>query len=212
MAGEVLLVVDDHPLFRAALKVAAARAAPAATVLEAGTIAQAVERMRDLPRLDLVLLDLRIPDAIGYSGIATIHAERPIVPIIVISALRAAEAASGAARFGAAGYLSKTADLRTIAETILDALAGRYMVPPDGEDGSLDAMAQQIAGLTPAQLKVLIAVLGGKLNKQIAFDLGVSEATVKAHMTAVFRKLGVRNRTQAVVAARALGMESPIHA
>lgn len=78
---------------------------------------------------------------------------------------------------------------------------------PQGEDADTDAMAMQIAGLTPAQLKVLIAVLGGKLNKQIAFDLGVSEATVKAHMTAVFRKPGVHNRTQAVVAARALGMD-----
>ena len=208
MANEVLLVVDDHPLFRTALKVAALRAVPSASVVEAGTIGQAVERLRVLPRLDLVLLDLRIPDAMGYSGIATIHAERPVTPIIVVSALRAAEAAVGAFRYGAAGYLSKTAELPTIAETILDALAGRGMMPPDVEDDTIDAMARQIADLTPAQLKVLIAVLGGKLNKQIAFDLGVSEATIKAHMTVVFRKLGVQNRTQAVVAARALGMEA----
>lgn len=211
MAGEVILIVDDHPLFRAALKVAAVRAAPDATVLEAGTIAGAVEHLRTHTRLDLVLLDLRMPDADGYSGIATIHAEAPDVPIIVVSAVRAAEAAGNAVRYGAAGYLAKTADLATIARTIADALAGTRMDVPRGED-AVDAMAMQIAGLTPAQLKVLIAVLGGKLNKQIAFDLGVSEATVKAHMTAVFRKLGVHNRTQAVVAARALGMEAAAHA
>lgn len=211
MAGEVILVVDDHPLFRAALKIAALRAAPTAGVIEAGTIAEAVEKLCAAPRLDLVLLDLRIPDADGYSGIATIHVERPDVPIIVVSAVRAAEAAASAVRYGAAGYLGKTADLATIARTIADALAGHRMVPPHDEDASVDAMAQRIAELTPAQLKVLIAVLGGKLNKQIAFDLGVSEATVKAHMTAVFRKLGVQNRTQAVIAARALGIEPVIH-
>ena len=115
MAGKVLLVVDDHPLFRAALKVAASRAANDAIVLKAGSIAEAVERMRNLARLDLALLDLRMPDASGYAGIATIHAERPEVPIIVVSALRAAEAAASAVRFGAAGYLSKTVDLDTIA-------------------------------------------------------------------------------------------------
>lgn len=211
MADEVILIVDDHPLFRAALKVAAVRAAPDATVLEAGTITDAVEHLRTHTRLDLVLLDLRMPDADGYSGIATIHAEAPGVPIIVVSAVRAAEAAGNAVRYGAAGYLAKTADLATIARTIADALAGTRMDVPRGEDADTDAMAIQIAGLTPAQLKVLIAVLGGKLNKQIAFDLGVSEATVKAHMTAVFRKLGVHNRTQAVVAARALGMEAAVH-
>lgn len=208
MAGKVLLVVDDHPLFRTALKVAASRAETDAIVLEAGSIAEAVERMRGLARLDLVLLDLRMPDASGYSGIATVHAERPDVPIIVVSALCAAEAASSAVHFGAAGYLSKTVDLDTIARTICDTLAGHRMAVSPDRDPSIDAMAQQIASLTPAQLKVLIAVLGGRLNKQIAFDLGVSEATIKAHMTVVFRKLGVQNRTQAVVAARALGMEA----
>lgn len=208
MAGKVLLVVDDHPLFRAALRVAASRADPHARILEAGSIAEAVERMRRLARLDLVLLDLLMPDAIGYSGIATIHVERPDVPIIVVSALGAAEAAASAVRYGAAGYLSKTVDLDTIARTICDTLAGHRLEISPEQDAATDAMAQQIASLTPAQLKVLIAVLGGRLNKQIAFDLGVSEATIKAHMTVVFRKLGVQNRTQAVVAARALGMES----
>ena len=206
MAGEVMLVVDDHPLFRAALKVAAVRAVPDATILEAGTIADAVASLRAAARLDLVLLDLRIPDADGYSGIATIHVEAPTVPIIVVSAVNAAEAAGHAVRYGAAGYLSKTADLATISTTILDALAGKRMAVPRHRDDSVDDMARQIATLTPAQLKVLIAVLGGKLNKQIAFDLGVSEATVKAHMTVVFRKLGVHNRTQAVIAGRALGL------
>lgn len=206
MPGVVMLVVDDHPLFRAALKFAAVRAAPEAMILEAGTIAEGVTLLREAERLDLVLLDLRVPDADGYSGIATIHAEAPEVPIIVVSAVRAAEAAADAVRFGAAGYLSKTAELETITATILDTLAGKRMEVRTVRDASVDDMARQIASLTPAQLKVLIAVLGGKLNKQIAFDLGVSEATVKAHMTVVFRKLGVHNRTQAVIAGRALGL------
>ena len=211
-AGLVLLIVDDHPLFRTALKVAASRAVPEADILEAGSVNEAVESMRGLQRLDLVLLDLFMPDANGYSGIATVHAERPDMPIIVISALGAAEAAASAVRFGAANYLSKTADLDTIARTISSTLAGHRMAVPTDQCLGNDAMAEQIASLTPAQLKVLIAVLGGRLNKQIAFDLGVSEATVKAHMTVVFRKLGVHNRTQAVVAARALGMEAVVAA
>lgn len=211
MAGEVMLVVDDHPLFRAALKVAAVRAVPDASILEAGTIAEGVALLRGATQIDLVLLDLRIPDADGYSGIATIHVEAPDVPIIVVSAVRAAEAAGNAVRYGAAGYLSKTADLATISTTILDTLAGERMEAPRDRDESVDDMAMQIASLTPSQLKVLIAVLGGKLNKQIAFDIGVSEATVKAHMTVVFRKLGVHNRTQAVIAGRALGLTPAEH-
>jgi len=206
MAGEVMLVVDDHPLFRAALKVAAVRAVPDATILEAGTIAEGVALLRAATRIDLVLLDLRMPDADGYSGIATIHVEAPEVPIIGVSAMRAAEAAANAERYGAAGFLSKTADLATISTTILDALCGKRMDVPRNGDDSVDDMARQIANLTLAQLKALIAVLGGKLNKQIAFDLGVSEATVKAHMTVVFRKLGVQNRTKAVIAGHALGL------
>jgi DNA-binding NarL/FixJ family response regulator len=110
--------------------------------------------------------------------------------------------------FGARGFISKTADLATIEQTIKRALAGA--AEPLGEDGprgEVQAMAARIAALTPTELKVLLGVIAGRLNKQIAFDLGISEATVKGHMTSIMRKLGVHNRTQAVIAARALDVE-----
>lgn len=207
MADEVVLVVDDHPLFRSALRVATLREAPTATVIEAGSIAEAVDQLRALPRVDLILLDLRMPDAIGFSGVATVHAERPDVPIVVVSAADPSEAA-GARRFGAAGFLGKAASLPEIEATVRGALGGERVPLGASNDDETDAMAASIACLTPAQLKVLIAMLGGRLNKQIAHDLGISEATVKAHVTVIFRKLGVQNRTQAVIAARALGLEA----
>lgn len=212
MSDATILVADDHPLFRDALKIAVSRAAPTARVLEAGSVAEAADQVRAAERLDLILLDLRMPDAEGFSGLALLHAERPGTPIIVISALDAADAAVRARRYGAAGFLSKTADLGTIQSVVCDALSGRGNLQSLGEqteeDAEIDDMAARIATLTPAQIKVLLGVLAGRLNKQIAHDLSISEATVKAHMTAVFRKLGVQNRTQAVIAARALGLDT----
>ena len=206
MAHEVVLVADDHPLFRSALSVATLRAAPTAQILEAGNVAEAIERLRAAPRIDLVLLDLRMPDAVGFSGVATLHAEAPTVPIIVVSA--AEGEAAGARRFGAAAFLSKTAPLASIEMTVRDTLAGIRVLDAAITDDETDAMAAGIAALTPAQLKILIAMLGGRLNKQIAHDVGSSEATVKAHVTVILRKLGVQNRTQAVIAARALGLDA----
>lgn len=206
MAHEVALVADDHPLFRSALSVATLRAVPTAQIFEAGSIAEAIDALRAAPRIDLILLDLRMPGAVGFSGVASVHAERPEVPIIVISA--AEGEAAGARRYGAAGFLGKGAPLASIEATVRDALAGVRVAPAATVDEETDAMAAGIAALTPAQLKTLIAMLGGRLNKQIAHDVGSSEATVKAHVTVIFRKLGVQNRTQAVIAARALGLEA----
>lgn len=207
MADEVVLIADDHPLFRSALGLASLRAAPTACIVEAGSIAEAVDRLRERGQVDLILLDLRMPDAAGFSGVATIHAERPDTPIIVVSAADAGEAA-GARRYGAAAFLSKSASLPQIEATVRNALGGMRVPLGETNDDEADAMAASIACLTPAQLKVLIAMLGGRLNKQIAHDIGISEATVKAHVTVIFRKLGVHNRTQAVVAARALGLDT----
>lgn len=210
MSDQTILIVDDHPLFRDALKIAVGRAVPKAIILEAGSIADAAERARMAQQLDLILLDLRMPDVEGFSGLALLHAERPNTPIIVISALDTPDAAIRARRYGAAGFLNKSAELQAIQAAVSDALSGKSGLPDapaqSAEEAELDDMAARIAALTPAQLKVLLGVLAGRLNKQIAFDLNISEATVKAHMTAVFRKLGVQNRTQAVIAARALGI------
>lgn len=207
MSGPVILVADDHPMFREALKLAIRRAAPAAEILEAGQLGDAADAARAARRLDLIMLDLRMPGADGFSGVALMHAERPGTPIIVVSSADRAEAAPRARAYGARGFLSKTSDLATIERTVAGVLAGDEAAMPGGEEGEVDAMAQRIAALTPTQIKVLLGVLAGRLNKQIAYDLGITEATVKGHMTTIMRKLGVQTRTQAAMAARALDIE-----
>jgi DNA-binding NarL/FixJ family response regulator len=202
MTARTILIADDHPLFRQALKLAVGRAAPDATILEAGQLGEAIEAARSAARLDLVLLDLRMPGSEGFAGVALLHAERPDTPIVVISSADEAEAAPRARAYGAVGFVSKTADLATLENAVARALAGDRDAPVAALPA--DDISNRVASLTPTELKVLLGVLAGRLNKQIAFDLGVSEATVKGHMTAILRKLRVQNRTQAVLAARAL--------
>lgn len=197
-----ILIADDHPMFRQALKLAVSRAAPDAFVIEAGQLGEAADAARGAARLDLILLDLRMPGAEGFAGVALLHAERPATPILVISSADEAEAATRARAFGAVGFVSKTADLATLSSAIAAALAGeRTALVAD------EIAVNPVAHLTPTELKVLLGVMAGRLNKQIAFDLGITEATVKGHMTAILRKLNVQNRTQAVLAARALDIQ-----
>ena len=208
---ESIVIADDHPLFRQALALAVARVRPDARIIEAGTLASTARAVSEADGLALIMLDLKMPGAVGYSGIALLHAERPDVPILVVSSAEGAAAAEEARTFGAIGFLHKDSDLAAIEATIGRALAGTAnpvrRPEPAGEGATIDEIRGHVAGLTPTQLKVLIAVLGGQLNKQIAHGLGISEATVKAHMTAIMRKLDVRNRTQAALVARSLGLD-----
>jgi DNA-binding NarL/FixJ family response regulator len=203
--GGTILIADDHPLFRQALVLAVGEVAPQARAVEAATLDSAINIASNASDLLLILLDLKMPGAVGYSGVALLHAERPSVPILVISSAEAHVAAPEASRFGAVGFIGKDQDLKTIEAAIAAALAGMEP-PPPAPAGEVDDMAQKVATLTPTQLRVLLGVLDGRLNKQIAYDLGVAESTVKAHMTVILAKLGVQNRTQAALAARALGL------
>ena len=184
---------------------AVSRVAPQARIIEAGTLAGAVRAASEAVCLRLILLDLKMPGAVGYSGIALLHAEQPEVPILVVSSADGAKAVEEARALGAVGFLSKESDLASIETAIARALGGQRL--PSAAPRPEDAVQKEIASLTPTQLKVLLAVLDGKLNKQIAHDLAMSEATVKAHMTAIMRKLDVRNRTQAALVARSLGID-----
>lgn len=206
--NQSVLIADDHPLFRQALALAVARVLPEATVIEAGTLAGAARALESAGGLRLILLDLKMPGAVGYSGIALLHAERPEVPILVVSSAEGAAAAEEVRAFGAIGFLRKDADLAGIEAAIAAALHAAPAAGgiPAGAPAEA-AIRETVAGLTPTQLKVLLAVLDGQLNKQIAHSLGMSEATVKAHMTAIMRKLDVRNRTQAALVARSLGLD-----
>lgn len=204
---DAILIADDHPLFRQALALAVRKVMPAAKVCEAGTLSAAAHAVMEQDNLRLILLDLKMPGAVGYSGIALLHAERPSVPILVVSSADGAGAADEARAFGAVGFVRKDSDLATIEGAIADALGGRCGIGRSQPEAPLDTIRRDIADLTPTQLKVLLAVLDGQLNKQIAHGLGISEATVKAHMTAIMRKLDVSNRTQAALVARSLGLD-----
>jgi DNA-binding NarL/FixJ family response regulator len=207
-----ILIADDHPLFRQALTLAASRVVPGARIVEAGTLAAAARAAQEAQDLKLIMLDLKMPGAVGYSGIALLHAERPEVPILVISSAEGQAAADEARAFGAMAFLSKHADLDQIESTITRILGGQVPASATRSSeaepaGDIETIRREVAGLTPTQLKVLLAVLDGQLNKQIAFQLGITESTVKAHMTAIMRKLDVRNRTQAALVARSLGLD-----
>ncbi|MFV0645145.1 MAG: response regulator transcription factor [Sphingomonadaceae bacterium] len=207
--GAAVLIADDHPLFRQALALAVGKVAPSARILEAGTLAGAVSAAIDAEQLMLILLDLKMPGAVGYSGIALLHAEHPQVPILVVSSADGAAAQDEVRSFGAVGFLRKDSPLDEIEEAIGAALSGQrparklseQTLTPEGD------VRDKVAKLTPTELKVLLAVIQGQLNKQIAYGLGISEATVKGHMTAIMRKLDVSNRTQAALVARSLGLD-----
>ena len=197
-----IVIADDHPLFRAALRSAVDKAAPGAAVEECASLAEARAAMRAAP-VDLLLLDLKLSDSEGMVGLAVVRAEYPTVPVAVVSASEDAPVVRHALGLGAAGFIPKSAPLSQMVEGIAAILAGDSWAPdlPEAEE---DDLAVRVASLTPSQLRILEGLKAGRLNKQIAFDLGVSEATIKAHLTSVFRKLGVQNRTQAVILAKRL--------
>lgn len=201
-----IVVADDHPLFRAALVSAVARAAPGAVVVETPSLAGAREALAAGP-VDLLLLDLRLSDSDGFAGLAGVRADYPAVPVVVVSASEDGATVARTLAFGASGFIPKSASLAVMIEALSEIRAGEIWAPVAVDAGGGDGMEARIASLTPSQLKILIGLQQGRLNKQIAFDLGVTEATIKAHLTGVFRKLGVQNRTQAVIAARALSLE-----
>lgn len=205
--SETILIADDHPLFRQALALAVGQVLPRAKVVEAGTLAAAAHAATVAENLRLILLDLKMPGAVGYSGIAMLHAECPEVPILVVSSAEGAAAAEEVRAFGAIGFLPKDSDLGEIERAIARALGGQPVRAVPAGQTPLDSIRREVAELTPMQFKVLLAVLDGQLNKQIAHALGISEATVKAHMTAIMRKLDVSNRTQAALVARSLGLD-----
>jgi DNA-binding NarL/FixJ family response regulator len=197
------LIADDHPMVRDALKTALGQAFPGAEVALAGSLAEAQAGLELQPETDALLLDLDMPGMDGLTGLALLRSEHPTVPIIVVSAARDSAVARKAHDLGASAYVDKSAPLEEIAATVRAVLDGEIIAPPDV---AADSFAQRAAQLTPQQWRVLALMVQGDQNKQIAYKLGVGEATVKAHVTVILRKLGVRSRTQAVIEARGLAL------
>ncbi|NLC01385.1 MAG: response regulator transcription factor [Pseudomonas formosensis] len=202
-----ILIADDHPLFRSALFQALNTGLNGDIRLtEAGSIAELQSLLEQRSDWDLVLLDLNMPGAHGFSGLVLLRSQFPQIPVIVVSAQEEAAVVRRARDFGASGFIPKSSSLETIQSSVQDVLDGDTCWPSQVDDqvsplsSEQEAISSQLASLTPQQFRVLSMVCDGLLNKQIAYELQVSEATVKAHVTAIFRKLGVRTRTQAALA------------
>ncbi|HVI60150.1 MAG TPA: response regulator transcription factor [Luteimonas sp.] len=213
----LLLIADDHPLFRAALRQAAADAVDALQVREAASLDEVLAALDAEPGIDLVLLDLHMPGNHGLAGLAAIRAQHPGVAVIVVSANDDPRVVRRALDHGAAGYLPKSAGLDELREAIRSVMACEQWLPATlrasvaRAQSSADdsALAARLASLSPQQFRVLALVAQGLLNKQIADRLDVQERTVKAHLSAIFDRLGVRNRTQAGVVLRELELSDP---
>lgn len=201
--GQRIVVADDHPMVRRAVGEAVVKVLPDAVLVEVGNLAETMAAVGAAPGADLLLLDLNMPGMDGFTGIAALRAAHPAVPILVVTAHEDPMVPKSAAQFGAAGYVPKSAPLAVIGEAVQAVLAGGEWFPGDQAEASR-AESGASDELTPQQARVLVLLAEGKLNKQIAHEMSITEATVKAHMTAIFRKLGVKSRTQAVIAARSL--------
>ncbi len=201
-----LLIADDHPLFRGALREAVAGLLAGATIGEAGTFEEVTELLERGGEIDLILLDLHMPGVRGFSGLIYLRAQYPSLPIVVVSANDDPAVIRRCMEFGASGFFPKTLPVEALGEALGRVLDGEVWTPPDIDltqkpDAETASMIARLSSLTPQQVRVLMMLSGGLLNKQIAYELGVSEATVKAHVSAILQKLGVESRTQAVIAA-----------
>jgi len=203
-----VLIVDDHPLFRAALKGAVAATCTNCDFRETDSVAGLFDTLEQHPNTDLLLLDLNLPGAYGFCALAHLRGSHPELPVIVVSAMDDPRTVRQALALGAQGFISKSADAGSIGRDVQSVLLGEYVAPagldthaePEADRAALD-FAQRLAELTAQQFRVFGMLCLGRLNKHIAYELQITEATVKAHMTAILRKLGAANRTQAVLLA-----------
>lgn len=215
-----VLIADDHPLFRDALKLAVLQAVPGAHIIEADSVHSLFVALDTHPDPELLLLDLNMPGAQGFNALVQARAHFPTVPIVVISAREDRRIMHRALGHGAAAFVPKSASIDLIIAALRAVLSGDTWLPPSA---AMDTTAMQasldqheaeatarLAALTPQQFRVLSMLSAGLLNKQIAGELGVSEATIKAHVSAVMQKLGVSNRTQAVLLAQRLSLDQNI--
>ena len=199
-----IIIADDHPLFRGALKQAVQNLGEKQQILEAGDFEAARRAARDNPEADLMLLDLAMPGVSGFSGLMSLRAEFPGLPIVIVSATDDGATIRRALELGASGFISKSSgldDIRAGVNAVLegDIWAPEAHLPVSEEDPGINELIERLRTLTPQQSRVLAMLGEGLLNKQIAYELGVSEATVKAHVSAILLKLNVDSRTQAVI-------------
>lgn len=196
-----IILADDHPLFRQALTITLKSHFSSAEIFDAQTIPELEQHLENVDDADLLLLDLDIPGAQGFNSLITIRRSYPNLGVVIISGFEDKETIYKAMNFGAAGFIPKSTPVSEMVVAIKEVLNGKLWTP-DGEfngNPQTNIADNKIASLTPKQHKILLMFADGLLNKQIAYDLGLSESTIKSHASTIFLKLGVRNRTQAVI-------------
>ncbi len=201
-----LVIADDHPLFRDALRQAVASVVTSSKIDEAGSFEELTALLEQDSEVDLVLLDLTMPGISGFSGLIYLRAQYPAIPVVIVSATDDGGTIRRSLDFGASGFIPKRFGVDTLRDAIMKVMDGDVWIPPDTDlssatDPELARLRDRLVTLTPQQVRVLMMLSEGLLNKQIAYELGVSEATIKAHVSAILQKLGVESRTQAVIAA-----------
>lgn len=201
-----LVIADDHPLFRNAVIQALGELTGSEPPVEASSLRSLEEAVHAHPDIDLVLLDLHMPGARGFSSLVFLRGERPELPVIVISSNAHPRTIRRAEQFGAAGFVPKSAPVAQMLDAVRQVMAGSVWFPAHSAESSADdaRLASRLAQLTPQQVRVLMCVADGLLNKQIAYELGLAENTVKVHVTAILRKLECHSRTQAALLVRSL--------
>lgn len=200
----VVIIADDHPLFRDAIKQAIEGLMPNCTFRLAGDLDDLRQQLRETEAVELVLLDLSMPGTTGFSGLLSIRSEFQEIPVIVVSATEDPMTIRKCIELGASGFIPKSSGAEYIVEGIKAVQTGEVWTPPNVDiEADMDETSNELLGkiqsLTPQQTRVLSMLAEGLLNKQIAYELSVSEATVKAHVSAVLLKLNVDSRTQAVI-------------
>ncbi len=201
-----VLIVDDHPLFSEAMLSALKVVYPDVETFDATSLANAIEILNSEDNLDLVLLDLNIPDAGGFDGLMKIRGLFPRLPVVVVSGHDDSRVIGEALSYGVAGFIPKSTKKGDLASAIQTIMEGEIYVPDTYspapqtvEDLKRKEMIARLSTLTPQQLRVLQMMREGLLNKQIAYELNVGMTTVKAHVSEILRKLKVYNRTRAVI-------------
>jgi DNA-binding NarL/FixJ family response regulator len=225
MSAHHVIIADDHPLFRDALRQTLGSSLPGVTITEVGSVEKLLETLSSNSDTDLVLLDLKMPgekgaaSLSGLTGLMYLRSQHPEIPVVIVSASDNASMIRRCSNLGASGFISKSSPVDKIRSAIKTILDGGVSFPDevqrDAAGDELSELAARLATLTPQQVRVLSMLGQGLLNKQIAFELSVSEATVKAHVSAILQKLGVDSRTQAVIAVNRIsavdGHDEPSH-
>lgn len=204
------LIVDDHPLFCDALSMTLRLSAGISEIRSAETLTQALGQIEEGWKPDVIMLDLNLPDVEGLDGLVRLKAAAGAVPIVVVSSMDDNRMVGSALRAGAAGFVPKHSQREVFQEAFATIAGGESFAPQgfvptangEGERSEAETALDRLSSLTRQQARILDLICEGKLNKQIAYDLSIAETTVKAHVTAIMRKLSVQSRTQAVLLAQ----------